>query len=307
MKTKMFAMMLLLGFACSDVNGQGLLTRMTGGGDCCGASTCCDTGSSCCGGDVSVRRCLRLPSLRRGGCGGGCDTGCTSAVSACDSACDPCGGGLRARLGGLRGRLFSGCGCASACDSGCGGAVVGNGCGCNGGNGGVVGNGCGCNGGNGGVVGNGCGCNGGGLAGGLIGRGCGCNGGGLVGNGCGCNGGNGGVVGNGCGCNGGAVANDCGCNQAASDCCDPCARRCRLSGLLDRLRSRRACCGVSVCDSGCGATVGAGCGCNGGTVTPATPANAEPQAQPTDSAKKYQTPNVDPNAFIIRGAKHINN
>jgi hypothetical protein len=33
--------------------------------------------------------------------------------------------------------------------------LVGNGCGCNGGN--VVGNGCGCNGGN--VVGNGCGCN----------------------------------------------------------------------------------------------------------------------------------------------------
>jgi hypothetical protein len=52
--------------------------------------------------------------------------------------------------------------------------------------------------------------------------------------------------------------------------------------------------------------VGNGCGCNGGAVMQATPAAAAPAA--TDGAAiRATTPTVDPNAFIIRGAKYGNN
>ncbi|MEZ6096529.1 MAG: hypothetical protein R3C03_20255 [Pirellulaceae bacterium] len=324
MKTKIFAMMLMLsGVTCCDAFGNGLLSRMLGRGGCGAPSSCCDTGSSCGAGlHVSLDVSLHLPRLRRGGgCGGGCDTGCDAGVvsngcgcnapvvGGCDSGCGgSCAGGLLSGFNGfgLRNR-FGGCGggCDTGCDSGCG-APVSTGCGCD----------TGCD----------SGCDPCGRAGFLsrlrgrlasFGGGCGCD--------TGCDSGCGAApVSTGCGCDNGCgaapVSAGCGCDNgcgAAPACRQPrqiCIRVPNL-GLLDRVRSlgNRGCGGCDAgcggCDSGCGApVVSGGCGCNGGSVINAAPIQAAPiEAAPQGASTRTTTPTVDPNAFIIQGAKYSNN
>lgn len=332
MKTRLFAVATVMSaIMCCQADAVQLLNRVLDRGCGCdggapvAASSCCDTPSSCRGRGLhfSVDLSLQLPRLgllnRGGACGGGCDTGCDSGCGApvstgcgCDAgsscgASDCCGrSGLLSGLSGFsllnRGGRGCGGGCDSGCDSGCGAPVAA-----------PVSAGCGCD----AAPVSACDpCARGGRVGSLLGRVRGL----IPSRGCGCDSG----CDSGCGA---PVSSGCGCDAAPA--CRPARQICinvPNFGLVDRLRSlgNRGACGCdSGCDSGCGApVVSSGCGCNGGATATqgvpvqGTPVNvSEPTVAPTTTVEPtvapagsgaYRTPNqtpvVDPNAFIIRGA-----
>ena len=290
MKTKMMFTSLALCVAmCCDVYGSGLLDRMLGrdGGGCgcdaAPAATCCDTPAPCRSGFKLNLNCgLRLPKLLNRGCcdsGNACDTGnacgcdAPAAAPACDSGCgNACGGGLLSGRGGFGLRRGCNTGCDTGCDTGCGCNAPAAAPACD--------SGCG----------NACDpCGRGNFFGRLKGlipqrNNCGCD--------TGCDTGCAPAADNGCGC-------DAGCGRVAR-CREPrqaCASRC---GLISRVRSM----GSRGCDAGCDSGCDAGCGCNGGAAPAAQPAAEPAPVQAPQGAFNQTTPVVDPNAFIIRGAKY---